>query len=136
MKLPENLRITSTLADLPEHHRDQLDNPGELDNLDTLQARNDTALLLIEDTDTGRVLAYARLGLGDAGEVVIYAARSWLTGLGKMALMGLFGTATAVNKPMRVHAEKLRTYARMMGAEHMFDAWDGDGIPQGVYHGG
>lgn len=120
---------------LPADFRAQL--PGdELGHVMTVGARDDTFCLTVSNPENGDLLAYAIVGPDDGGMVTIYAARSWLTGLGAMAIKSLFGASHIMGQPLRVHTERLRTYARMLGADNALEAIDGDGLPMGVFFNG
>lgn len=135
MNVLTHSRITATTECLPARHHAQITDPEELARCIEVGTRADTATLLVENVDTGELAAYAVIGRDEGGMVTIYAARSWLTGLGAMALKGLFGAAQVINAPLRVHTDKLRTYARAIGADTALDAIDADGVPMGVFHG-
>ncbi|MCD9147867.1 hypothetical protein [Pseudophaeobacter flagellatus] len=135
MKALTNSRFSTSLAPLPERFHGQIADAAELALALEVGARPDTATISIENRDTGELAAYAVIGPDDDGMVVIYVARSWLTGLGAMAIRGLFGAAQCISSPLRVHADQIRTYARILGAENALSAIDADGVPMGVFHG-
>lgn len=133
-----NYRISATAKPFPEEHAPQVTDVDELALVREVSARDDTAMVLVEDRDKGTLAAYAVLGFDEDGTVTIYAARSWLKGMGAIALQGLFKGATVINRPMRVHTETLerfKAYAKMLGASEALEALDADGIRQGVYYG-
>jgi len=131
-----NARVTATRDGIPEQYRAQITDATELERIDHLTERSDVATLTIEDTKQGTLAAYAFIGRDDSGMFTIYAARSWLTGLGAVAIAGLFGASKVISTPLRVHTEKLEAYARMMGADLSQVALDGDGVPMGVFSDG
>ncbi len=135
MNVLTNMTIRASRDPLAEEFHNQIVEPEELANATTVGARSDTATISIVDTSTGNLAAYAVIGYDDAGMVVIYAARSWMKGLGAVALKGLFNGAQAISKPLRVHAENIRAYARMMGASEVLAAIDADGVNMGVFDG-
>lgn len=98
-----------------------------------LTGRGDTVSLTV--TDGARLVGYAVMGWDDADMVTVYAARSLNHFLARAAMMGIFGAAQIMGAPLRVHTEKLRAMARMLGAEKALAALDGDRVPMGVFDG-
>ena len=127
-------KVTASADVLPARFHGQLE-ADELALVCKVGARSDTATISIEDTDAGTLMAYAVIGRDEGGMVTIYAARSWLTGLGAVAIKGLFGASKVMGAPMRVHTERLQAYARILGADIALDAFDADGLSMGVFHG-
>lgn len=107
--------------------------PEEVELVADVSARSDTASLVLRQA--GAVIGYAVFGWDAAEMVTVYAARCWNNMLARAAMMGIFGAAQVAGSPLRVHADKLRTMARYMGAKDAFAAIDGDGIPMGVFDG-
>lgn len=106
----------------------------EADIVAEVSARDDTYSFIIRDGVA--LLGYGVFGLGKGDDmVIIYAARSFNSFATKMAMMGLFGAAQVLGVPVRVHTDKMRTMARMLGAERFMEALDGDGLRVGVFHG-
>ena len=98
-----------------------------------LLARGDTVLMLATDGD--KLQGYACFGLDADGMLTVYAARA-MAGLSvKLAMQALFGAAQVIGAPVRVHTEKVKAMAKMMGAKLAFDGIDGDGLPMGVFYG-
>lgn len=97
-------------------------------------ARADTVALVIRGQG-GEMVGYAVMGFDLSDMVTVYAARSVNNLLARAAMQGIFGAAQILGKPLRVHTEKLRSMARMMGAEKALAAFDGDGLPMGVFDG-
>lgn len=98
-----------------------------------LGAREDC--LTLAYVDGGKLAGYAIFGHGDDGFVVIYMARSMAKGLAAVVLQSVFGAAQVMGKPLRVHTERVRAMARMMGADLSSVFADADGIPMGGFHG-
>lgn len=105
----------------------------ELELVAELSARDDTMSLTISD-EKG-VIGYAVFGIDNDNMVTVYAARSMNSFIAKAAMIGVFGAAQVMGMPLRVHTEKLRGMARMMGAEQAFKCLDLDGVPMGVFNG-
>lgn len=129
-----NMRFTATRGGFPNQHSHQLEG-WELENLPDLCARDDTVLLIVEDTKKGSLIAYGVVGIDDGDMFTIYAARSVVAGIGAAAVKGLFGASKIAGKPMRVHAESVRTYARILGATDALETLDSDGVKMGVFNG-
>lgn len=129
------LKMTATRGAFPTVHLATLQG-DELDAVPALCARSDTALLLVEDCVTGALLAYGVIGLDNSQMFTIYAARSHMTGLGGAAIKGLFGASQILGTPLRVHSEKVRTYAKMMGAGDALETLDSDGVAMGIFSDG
>lgn len=121
----ENLSA-ELLAGLAEAEAEHVRNVGD---------RDDTAALIVTEGQGGKLLAYAILGMDEGGMVVIYAANTFLTGLGKMALQALLGASEVLGAPLRVHSEKVQAMARAMGASEALETLDAEGIPMGVFRG-
>ena len=99
-----------------------------------VSARPETVSMIIRDGV--KLLGYAVYGLDDGGKmVIVYAARSFSSFVAKAAMTGIFGAAQVLGVPMRVHTDKLRSMARMMGASQVVAALDGDGLRVGVFDG-
>lgn len=126
-------RVTMTRDAMPQKRLAELE--GEEKALvERVSARDDTALLLVEDRDKDTLIAYAVIGKDDGGMVTIYAARSLAGGaVTAMMLRGIFGASQVLGAPMRVHTDRVAAYARMIGAGEAWDAIDGDGLPMGVF---
>lgn len=98
-----------------------------------VSARDDTVSLIVRDGD--KLAGYAVMGFDAADMVTVYAARSVNHFLARAAMAGIFGAAQILGKPLRVHTDKLRVLARMLGAKEALACLDGDGLPMGVFHG-
>lgn len=99
-----------------------------------VSARPDTVSMIIRDGV--KLLGYAVYGLDDEGKmVIVYAARAFSSFVAKAAMQGIFGASQVLGVPMRVHTDKLRSMARMMGAGSVVAALDGDGLRVGVFNG-
>lgn len=98
-----------------------------------MSARADTKTLLVRGA--AGLDAYGVFGIDAGGVVVIYAARAMRTGIGSMAFRAMFGAAHVTGHPIRVHSDKIRAMARMIGATEFAAAIDADGIRQGVFRG-
>ncbi len=132
--IPNNPHVVAQKENLSDPLIDGLE-ATEAAHVREVGNRADTASLIVTDGDTGKLLAYAILGV-DAGDMVtIYAANVFLPGLGKYALQALLGASKVVGKPMRVHTEKVRTMAAAMGAKEALEGIDLDGVSMGVFHG-
>lgn len=106
----------------------------EADLVRELMARDDTGALVI--SDAGQMLGYAVIGVDLDEMVTVYAARAVKSMMAKAAMIGIFGAAQVFGKPVRVHTEKVRAMARMMGANIAVAADDMDGVPMGIFaHG-
>jgi hypothetical protein len=105
---------------------------GEAALVVELMQRGEVALVVSEG---GKLAGYAVFGFDEGGMVTVYAARSFNSFLARAAMLGIFGAAQIIGAPVRVHTEKLRAMARMMGADKALAALDGDGLPMGVFHG-
>lgn len=125
---------------MPPHLLDRLEGTERAD-YEEVAGRSDTVTLYVEDADKGQLMAYAVVGRDADGLAVIYAARSWLTGLGAIALKSLFSAAKGAGTALRVHpsaplrlpVETIRTYARMMGADTALQGVDADGVKMGFF---
>lgn len=99
-----------------------------------VSARPDTVSMIIRDGVA--LLGYAVYGLAPADDlVIVYAARSFNSWAAKAAMTGIFGAAQVLGVPMRVHTDRLKSMARMMGASKVLAALDGDGLRVGVFDG-
>lgn len=107
---------------------------GEAELVAEVSSRDDTVSLIITDA-AAALVGYAVIGFDDQDIVTIYAARSFNSVVAKMALRAIFGAAEVLGVPMRVHTEKLDTFARYLGAKSFRAAIDGDGVRQGVFSG-
>lgn len=134
MNILPHARVSSTNQAFPDRFKEQL-GAEELALVEDVSSWDDTRTLLVEDMKTGTLAAYAVIGPADDGMLAIYAARSWFKGLAAHAIKGLFNGASILGKPMFVHTEKIAAYARILGAEHAFEAMDTDGVPLGVFAG-
>lgn len=103
--------------------------------VDQVAARSDTASLLVTD-GAGRLVGYAVIGFDASDMVTVYAARSLNHMLARAAMTGIFGAAQIIGRPLRVHTERLRVLARMLGATQALACLDGDGLPMGVFSDG
>lgn len=131
-----NARIVATQAALPLELLACIPDEDERRDVLELGGMSCTATLYVQNTDTGKLMAYAVLSTTtEEGKVLIMRARSFLTGLGKAALAGIFKGAQTVSKPLTVHADSLRGFARMMGAEEALAGLDADGVRMGVFNG-
>lgn len=135
MILPNKYQVRASIEAMPEALIATLPDEAERENVRKTSAYDTTATLTVIDTDKDELMAYAVYGHDDNNHLTIYAARCFLAGMGAIALKSLFGVSKVVGTPLRVHAEKVKTFARMMGAEEALDAIDGDGVPMGVFHG-
>lgn len=107
---------------------------GEAAIVAEVSARPDTVSMIIRDGVA--LLGYAVYGLDDGGKmVIVYAARSFNSFIARAAMTGIFGAAQVLGVPMRVHTDKLKSMARMMGAGRVVEALDGDGLRVGVFDG-
>lgn len=130
-----DIRISRDVNGLPGQHLKQLTDEVERINVGTVSARPDTFAIYIEEKTTGELIAYAIVGIDDGGMLTIYAGRALVAGIGEIAFKGLFGAARIMGKPLRVHSNRPRMYARMMGATKFDKIFDADGVPQGVFYG-
>jgi hypothetical protein len=131
-----NSRIVTTLSAMPLEYLACIVDKQERFDVAELGAKAGMATLYIVDTDSNKLMAYAVLSKNDDGaELMIMRARSYLTGLGKMALAGLFKGAQAVSMPITVHAHSLRGFAKMMGADEVLSYIDTDGVSMGTFDG-
>lgn len=106
--------------------------PTEAATVAELSARDDTKSLLVADGE--KVVAYAVFGFDDQEIITVFAARAMNHFLAKCAMQAFFGAAQVLGTPLRVHTEKLRAMARMMGAESALATFDCDGVPMGVFN--
>lgn len=124
------MKLQIVQVDFPADLLAMLD-PQEGDLIRELMARGEVALIATDDD--GALVGYAVFGF-DAGDMVtVYAARSRNNLMARAAMMGIFGAAQVIGRPVRVHTEKLRGMARMMGAQIALPARDGDGVPMGIF---
>ena len=126
------MKVTVTKSPLPADLAAQLP-ADEAAQVAELGARSDC--LTLAYVDAGKLAGYAIFGHDEGGFVVIYMARSMAQGLAAVALKAVFGAAQVMGKPLRVHTEKVRAMARMMGADLTAVLKDSDGIPMGAFHG-
>ncbi|DBA35671.1 TPA_inf: hypothetical protein gp_08 [Marinomonas phage YY] len=110
----------------------------EQERLQRLSDRGDVHFLTVMNKSC--LAAYAALGRDANGMLTIYAAHSFVVGLGAAAISGLFQGATYVDAPMRVHADdeaRAKAYAKMAGVDlsKVTMTTDADGVGQGVYNG-
>lgn len=93
--------------------------------------RDDTRALIVRDGE--KLVGYAVFGLDRNDMLTVYAARSFTHWLAKAAMQAVFGAAQIMGAPVRVHTEKVRAMARMMGADDAIAGFDLDGVPMGVF---
>lgn len=127
--LPE---MSVTRAPFPAEFMADMDS-AEAELVAEVSARSDTMSLIVKQA--GAMIGYAIFGFDATEMVTIYAAKSKDSILAKAAMIGLFGAAQVVGKPLRVHTQKIRAMAKTMGAERAFACVDGDGLPMGVFDG-
>lgn len=135
-----NIRFRATSDPIAPDQMDKITCAVERDRVATVGARPETVTVTVTDKDAGEMMAYAVIGEDAQGVLTIYAARSWIKGLGAVALKGFFQGATVVDKPLRVHADdraRIAAYAKMMGCDltAALPAVDANGVGQGVFHG-
>lgn len=132
-----NARFAATLAPLAAEFHAQITDRSELELVLKVGARRDTATITITNNDTGALAGYAVIGDDAADHVVIYAARTWLRGpLAAMAFKGLFGAAGVMQRPLRIHTDRLKKYAKLLGADTFAGGEDADGLPMGFFVNG
>ena len=131
---PTHTRVTRTAGPMPAVFLMALD-VEEAAHVLEVSSRGDTVTICIEDADKDMLIGYAVIGSDDNGMFTIYAARTMLGKLAEMALRAFFGVAQIAGKPLRVHAEKMQGFARMMGATDCFETVDTDGVKMGVFNG-
>lgn len=131
---PKNARFVQTLNALPDEFIDTLE-ADEAELLREVTPREDTVTIYIVDLDNNSLAGYVCFGMDGSDMLTVYAAHSFIKGLGQMAFQGLFGVAKVVEKPLRVHTSKIRTFARAIGADEWLEAVDADGLPMGVFNG-
>lgn len=103
----------------------------EAEGAAAVSARSDTFSIIAQDGE--KLLGYAVFGKDEGGIVAVYYARSCVPIFGPMIMKQLFGAASILGVPVRVHTEKVGAMARVMGAKVAIEAVDADGIPQGVF---
>lgn len=108
--------------------------PSEAALVAMLSARDDTMSIIVMDTDN-KLAGYAVFGFDRDDMLTIYAARSINHFMTKVAMKAYFGAAQILGVPVRVHTEKVREMAKMMGATDFIAALDGDKLPMGVFYG-
>lgn len=106
--------------------------PTEAAIVAELSGREDTISLLV--TDSEKMVGYAVFGFDVDDIITVYAARSVNHFLTKCAMRAYFGAAQVLGVPVRVHTEKVRQMARMMGATDFLAALDGDKVPMGIFY--
>lgn len=103
---------------------------GEAVLIRELMERGEVALVA---TDGETLAGYAVFGFDLDNMVTVYAARACNGFLAKAAMIGIFGASQIIGAPMRVHTEKLRAMAKMLGAQIAIPARDTDGVPMGIF---
>lgn len=106
---------------------------GEAQLVSDVAERYDTVSLLIRSEK--KLIGYAVMGFDNSDMVTVYAARSVNSVLARVAMKAIFGAAQVIGAPLRVHTDKLRAMARMMGAGDAVACFDADGLPMGVFNG-
>lgn len=95
-----------------------------------LVERGEKALLV---RDGEKLVGYAVFGLDVTDMLTVYAARSFNHVMTGVAMRAVFGAAQIIGAPVRVHTEKVRAMARMMGAPDAIAGADIEGVPMGVF---
>lgn len=127
------MKLALHLGELPEALAAAITCDKERALASELMGRGEAALVA---SDGDHVAAYAIFGQDADNMLTVYAARALRGFIAKAAMQGLFGAAQIAGVPVRVHTEKVRAMARMMGADLAVAAKDMDGLPMGVFANG
>ena len=107
-------------------------NSDEADHVAACSARPDTFTIFAQNGEN--LIGYVVFGKEEGGDIlVVYAARALVSGLGPMMMRQLLGVAEVLGQPLRVHTDKVRAMARIMGADVAIEARDVDGLLHGVF---
>lgn len=131
---PTNTRVVLTRDAMPAEYLEGLDADEKAHIIETGEFEN-TSTIYVVDLDKNSLFAYAVIGPDDVGMFMIYAARTMGGLMAEIALRSFFGVAQVLGKPLRVHTDKMKAFARVIGATDFEAMVDGDGLPQGVFHG-
>jgi len=113
-----------------------------LDGLDETLVQNAVAASERPDTLTvclakaAEPVACVVIGKDTADMVAVYFAKAYVGGIGPLMMKQLFGAAQVVGAPIRVHVrsvERLRAYAKMVGANVALEGRDAEGVLQGIF---